>query len=53
MLAAAFASFFTGVTEPLEFSFMLVAWPLYVLHAVFTGISLAVSAFPLDGWIRF
>ncbi|MZG89170.1 N-acetylglucosamine-specific PTS transporter subunit IIBC [Enterococcus durans] len=45
MLAAAFASFFTGVTEPLEFSFMLVAWPLYVLHAVFTGISLAVSAF--------
>jgi PTS system N-acetylglucosamine-specific IIC component len=45
MLAAAFASFFTGVTEPLEFSFMFVAWPLYVLHAVFTGISLAVAAF--------
>lgn len=45
MLAAAFASFFTGMTEPLEFSFMFVAWPLYVLHAVFTGISLAVSAF--------
>ena len=45
MLAAAFASFFTGVTEPLEFSFMFVAWPLYVLNAVFTGISLAVSAF--------
>lgn len=45
MLAAAFASFFTGVTEPLEFSFMFVAWPLYVLHAIFTGISLAVSAF--------
>jgi PTS system N-acetylglucosamine-specific IIC component len=45
MMAAAFASFFTGVTEPLEFSFMFVAWPLYVLHAVFTGISLAVSAF--------
>ncbi|MBO0482653.1 N-acetylglucosamine-specific PTS transporter subunit IIBC [Candidatus Enterococcus courvalinii] len=45
MLAAGFASFFTGVTEPLEFSFMFVAWPLYVLHAIFTGISLAVSAF--------
>ncbi|OTP11233.1 PTS system, N-acetylglucosamine-specific IIBC component [Enterococcus sp. 10A9_DIV0425] len=45
MLAAAFAAFFTGVTEPLEFSFMFVAWPLYVLHAIFTGISLAVSAF--------
>lgn len=45
MLAAAFASFFTGVTEPLEFSFMFVAWPLYVLHAVFTGLSLAFAAF--------
>jgi PTS system N-acetylglucosamine-specific IIC component len=45
MLAAAFASFFTGVTEPLEFSFMFVAWPLYVVHAVLTGISMFVSAF--------
>jgi PTS system N-acetylglucosamine-specific IIC component len=45
MMAAGFASFFTGVTEPLEFSFMFVAWPLYVLHAVFTGLSLAISAF--------
>ncbi|MET1239320.1 N-acetylglucosamine-specific PTS transporter subunit IIBC, partial [Enterococcus faecalis] len=45
MLAAGFAAFFTGVTEPLEFSFMFVAWPLYVLHAVFTGISLAFAAF--------
>lgn len=33
MLAGAFASFFTGVTESLEFSFMFVAWPLYVIHA--------------------
>ena len=45
MLAAGFAASFTGVTEPLEFSFMFVAWPLYVLHAVFTGISLAFVAF--------
>jgi PTS system N-acetylglucosamine-specific IIC component len=45
MLAGAFASFFTGVTEPLEFSFMFVAWPLYVIHAAFTGISLAFAAF--------
>ncbi|QCA29220.1 PTS glucose transporter subunit IIBC [Vagococcus xieshaowenii] len=44
MLAAGFASFFTGITEPLEFSFMFVAWPLYVLHAVLTGISLLISA---------
>ncbi|WP_125605641.1 N-acetylglucosamine-specific PTS transporter subunit IIBC [Lapidilactobacillus bayanensis] len=45
MLAGAFASFFTGVTEPLEFSFMFVAWPLYVIHALFTGLSLAFAAF--------
>ncbi|PZL76212.1 PTS N-acetylglucosamine transporter subunit IIABC [Enterococcus plantarum] len=45
MIAAAFASFFTGITEPLEFSFMFVAWPLYVLHAILTGISLFISAF--------
>ncbi|MDR0921865.1 MAG: N-acetylglucosamine-specific PTS transporter subunit IIBC [Lactobacillales bacterium] len=44
MMAAAFASFFTGVTEPLEFSFMFVAWPLYVVHAVLTGISMFVAA---------
>lgn len=45
MLAGAFASFFTGVTEPLEFSFMFVAWPLYVIHAILTGLSLAFAAF--------
>ena len=44
MMAAGFASFFTGVTEPLEFSFMFVAPALYLLHAVLTGISLAISA---------
>lgn len=45
MMAGAFASFFTGVTEPLEFSFMFVAWPLYVIHAVFTGLSMAFAAY--------
>ncbi|MEK3854156.1 N-acetylglucosamine-specific PTS transporter subunit IIBC [Cytobacillus sp. FSL H8-0458] len=45
MLAAGFASFFTGVTEPLEFSFMFLAPALYVVHAALTGISLAVAAF--------
>lgn len=44
MIAAGFASFFTEITEPLEFSFMFVAWPLYVLHAALTGISLFISA---------
>lgn len=44
MLAGAFASFFTGITEPLEFSFMFVAPILYVLHAVLTGISVFIAA---------
>jgi PTS system N-acetylglucosamine-specific IIC component len=39
LLAAAISSFFTGVTEPLEFSFMFLAPGLYVVHAVLTGIS--------------
>ncbi|MEH6453576.1 MAG: glucose PTS transporter subunit EIIB, partial [Psychromonas sp.] len=44
MLAASLASFFTGVTEPLEFSFMFVAPLLYVVHAVLTGISVYIAA---------
>jgi PTS system N-acetylglucosamine-specific IIC component len=42
MLSAALTAFLTGVTEPLEFAFMFVAWPLYVVHAVLTGTSLAL-----------
>ena len=45
MMAAGFASFFTGVTEPLEFSFMFLAPALYVVHAVLTGLSLGIAAF--------
>ncbi|WP_083300619.1 N-acetylglucosamine-specific PTS transporter subunit IIBC [Jeongeupia sp. USM3] len=44
MIAAAFAAFFTGVTEPLEFSFMFVAPPLYLLHAFLTGVSVYIAA---------
>lgn len=44
MLAGALASFFTGVTEPLEFSFMFVAPLLYLVHAVLTGLSMAIAA---------
>ncbi|WP_040975596.1 N-acetylglucosamine-specific PTS transporter subunit IIBC [Necropsobacter massiliensis] len=44
MLAAALASFFTGITEPLEFSFMFVAPLLYVVHALLTGISVFIAA---------
>ncbi|RJQ82396.1 PTS transporter subunit EIIC [Amycolatopsis panacis] len=41
MISAALTSFITGVTEPIEFAFMFVAWPLYLFHAVMTGVSLA------------
>ena len=44
MIAAGFASFFTGVTEPLEFSFMFVAPLLYVIHAFLTGVSVFIAA---------
>lgn len=44
MLAAGFASFFTGVTEPIEFAFMFVAPGLYLVHAVLTGISVFIAA---------
>jgi N-acetylglucosamine PTS system EIICBA or EIICB component len=44
MLAAGFASFFTGVTEPIEFAFMFVAPMLYLVHAVLTGLSLMIAA---------
>jgi PTS system N-acetylglucosamine-specific IIC component len=42
MGSAALVSFVTGVTEPLEFAFVYVAYPLYVIHAVLTGTSLAL-----------
>lgn len=44
MLAASLCSFFTGVTEPLEFSFMFVAPVLYVIHAFLTGLSVYFAA---------
>lgn len=44
MIAAGFASFFTGVTEPLEFSFMFLAPMLYVIHALLTGLSVYIAA---------
>ena len=44
MLAGAFAAFFTGITEPLEFSFMFVAPVLYFLHALLTGLSVFIAA---------
>jgi PTS system N-acetylglucosamine-specific IIC component len=42
LLSAAFASFLTGITEPIEFSFMFVAPVLYLIHAILTGTAMAV-----------
>jgi PTS system N-acetylglucosamine-specific IIC component len=38
-IGTALASFLTGITEPLEFAFMFAAPPLYVIHALLTGLS--------------
>lgn len=42
LMSAALTAFLTGVTEPLEFSFMFLAPVLYGIHAVLTGLSLAL-----------
>jgi PTS system N-acetylglucosamine-specific IIC component len=42
MLSTALTAFLTGITEPLEYSFMFVAFPLYIVHAFLTGTSLAL-----------
>ncbi|MFF1596587.1 PTS transporter subunit EIIC [Streptomyces mirabilis] len=43
MLSIALTSFVTGVTEPIEFTFMFIAPVLYAIHAVLTGVSLALT----------
>ncbi|GMO38813.1 MAG: N-acetylglucosamine-specific PTS transporter subunit IIBC [Termitinemataceae bacterium] len=43
LLSAGLSAFFVGITEPIEFSFMFLAPPLYLVHAILTGISLAVT----------
>lgn len=43
LLGVAFTSFLTGITEPIEFLFMFLAPVLYILHALLSGISLAVT----------
>jgi PTS system N-acetylglucosamine-specific IIC component len=44
MLTAALTSIITGVTEPLEFAFLFVAPVLFLLHAVLTGVAMALAA---------
>ncbi len=42
LLSIALTSFLTGITEPVEFAFMFLAFPLYLLHAVLMGTSMVV-----------
>ncbi|WP_242125473.1 N-acetylglucosamine-specific PTS transporter subunit IIBC [Sphingobium sp. Sx8-8] len=42
LLSLALTSFLTGVTEPIEFSFMFLAPLLYAIHAVLTGLSMVL-----------
>lgn len=52
--AAALSAFFTGVTEPLEFAFMFLAPGLYIVHALLTGITVAVvAALPVRAGFNF
>jgi len=44
LLSAALTSLITGVTEPIEFSFLFVAPLLYAVHVVLTGVSLWLAA---------
>ena len=39
LISAAFTSFLTGITEPLEFTFLFVAPVLYVVHCIMAGLS--------------
>ncbi|MER7465468.1 PTS transporter subunit EIIC [Streptomyces sp. NPDC097981] len=43
MFSLALTSFVTGVTEPIEFTFMFIAPVLYAVHAVLTGVSMALT----------
>ncbi|MFE6779372.1 PTS transporter subunit EIIC [Streptomyces sp. NPDC057702] len=43
MISISLTAFVTGVTEPLEFSFMFLAPVLYGIHAVLTGVSMALT----------
>lgn len=44
MVSAALTSFLTGITEPLEFSFLFVAPVLFAIHCVFAGLSFMTMA---------
>ena len=43
LLSAALTSFLTGITEPIEFSFLFVAPALYLVHALFDGLAFMLA----------
>ena len=43
MISVGLTSFVTGVTEPIEYSFLYIAPLLYGIHAILTGVSMAVT----------
>lgn len=54
LASAAFCSFFTGVTEPIEFAFMFLVPALYVVHALLAGISAGITvALPVRAGFSF
>ncbi|MEG1687238.1 MAG: PTS transporter subunit EIIC, partial [Angelakisella sp.] len=54
LASAAFCSFFTGVTEPIEFSFMFLAPALYLVHALLAGVSAFITvALPIRAGFSF
>lgn len=54
LASAAFCSFFTGVTEPIEFAFMFLAPGLYVIHALLAGITAGITvALPVRAGFSF
>lgn len=54
LASAAFCSFFTGVTEPIEFSFMFLAPALYLVHAVLAGLTAFITvALPIRAGFSF
>jgi PTS system glucose-specific IIC component len=45
MISAALTAFLTGITEPIEFSFIIVAPVLYIIHAILAGLSFPLCIF--------
>lgn len=48
------SAFFTGITEPIEFSFMFLAPSLYMVHAILAGLSVGIcAALPIRSGFNF